>query len=143
LDKVDFIAAKSSQVGNVEDTIISLGVFTVDTTDLYVISVSDLLMELRVFHKLGEVNMNGGSQTGTHVGGAGSNITKMIIVGKLSLLFNLVSSGSKSLEDLTDVGASLHRNNSKLILFIDPDKESLVVVVEDTSSLGPVSLETS
>jgi hypothetical protein len=143
LNEVYLIAAKSSQVRDIEDTIVSLGVFTVDTTDLYVILVGNLLMELGVSHKLREVDVNRGSQTGTHVGGASSNVTKVIIVGKLSLLLDLVGSGSKSSEDLTNVGTSLHGDDSKLILFIDPDEESLVVIVEDTSSLGPVSLETS
>jgi len=37
----------------------------------------------------------------------------------------------------------LHGDDSELIFFVDPDEESLVVVVEDTSSLWPVSLKTS
>jgi len=143
LDEVDLVSAESSQVGDIEDTIISLGVFTVDTTDLYMILVGNLLMELGVLHKLGEVDVDGGSETGTHVGGAGSNVSEVIIVGELGLLLNLVGSGGESTEDLADVGASLHGDDSELILLIDPDKESLVVVVEDTSGLGPVSLKTS
>jgi len=36
----------------------------------------------------------------------------------------------------------LHGDDSKLILLVDPDKESLVVVVEDSSSLWPLSFKT-
>ena len=35
----------------------------------------------------------------------------------------------------------MHGDDSELILFVDPDEECLVIVVEDASSLGPVSLE--
>jgi len=37
----------------------------------------------------------------------------------------------------------LHGDDSKLILLVDPDKEGLVVVMVDTSSLWPVSLKSS
>jgi hypothetical protein len=35
----------------------------------------------------------------------------------------------------------LHGNNSELIFFIDPHQESLLVIVEDTSAMGPVSVQ--
>jgi len=44
---------------------------------------------------------------------------------------------------LTDVGTLLHGDDSKLILLVDPDQESLVVVVENTSGLGPLTLKTA
>jgi len=37
----------------------------------------------------------------------------------------------------------LHGNNSKLILFIDPNQEVLLIVMEDTSTIWPVSVETA
>lgn len=67
----------------------------------------------------------------------------MIVVSELSFLLNASNTSGESLEDLSDVRAGLHRDDSELILLIDPHKESLVVVVEDTSCLGPVSLEES
>merc|ERR1712218_56099 len=42
-----------------------------------------------------------------------------------------------------DISTLLHGDNSELILFIDPDKEGLGSIVEDTSAFGPVSLHTS
>lgn len=35
----------------------------------------------------------------------------------------------------------MHGDDSKLIFFVDPDEESLGLVVEDTSGVGPFSLE--
>ena len=64
-------------------------------------------------------------------------------MSELSFLLNARNTSGESLEDFSDVGAGLHRNDSELILLIDPHKESLVVVVEDTSCLRPVSLEES
>jgi hypothetical protein len=37
----------------------------------------------------------------------------------------------------------LHRDDSQLIFFIDPYKESLVIVVENSSSFWPVSVQTA
>ena len=58
-------------------------------------------------------------------------------------LLNFASSDSKSREDFTNVSSLLHGDDSELILFVDPNEESLLVVVEDASSLGPVSVEAS
>ena len=43
LDEVDFGTAKSAEVGNVEDAVVSLSVLSVGTTDLDVVLVSDCL----------------------------------------------------------------------------------------------------
>jgi len=65
----------------------------------------------------------------------------MSVVGKLGLLLNLSSGSGKSFKDLSDVGAWLHRDDTKLILFVDPHKESFVVVVEDSACFGPIAFE--
>ena len=44
-------------------------------------------------------------------------------------------------ENGSNIGTLLHRNNSELVLLIDPDEEGLLVVVEDSSALWPVSVE--
>ena len=62
-------------------------------------------------------------------------------MGKSGNLLDLVGSCSESAEDCADIGALLHRNNPKLILFIDPDEEGLLIVVENASSLRPVSVQ--
>ena len=56
---------------------------------------------------------------------------------------NVGCSLGESSEDSTDIGTLLHGDDSELVLFIDPDEESLLVVVEDASALWPVSVETA
>jgi len=143
LDELNLVSSESSQVGDIEDTIVSLGVLTVDTSDLDVIFVGNGLMEGFVLHQLWKVDVDGGSETGSKVSWAVRDVTEMLVVGEFSFGLNNGSGGGESLENLLDVGTLLHGNNSELILLVDPDKESLGVVVEDTSSLWPVSLETA
>ena len=49
----------------------------------------------------------------------------------------------QSFEYTSDISTLMHGNDSKLILFIDPDKECFGCVVEDTTALWPVTLHTS
>ena len=65
----------------------------------------------------------------------------MVVVSELAILFNLGSSSTESLENGSDVSTWLHGNDSQLILFVDPDEESLRIVMEDTSARWPVSIE--
>jgi len=67
----------------------------------------------------------------------------MVIMGKLGFFLNLSSSNRESSEDSKDIGSWLHGDNSELILFVNPDQESFILVVEDTSSRWPVSVETA
>lgn len=62
-------------------------------------------------------------------------------MSELSNLFNVSTSSRKSIEDGVEIGTLLHRDDSQLIFFIDPHKESLVVVVEDASSFGPLTVQ--
>mgnify|MGYP000323950432 FL=1 len=143
LDKLNFVSSESSQVGDVEDAVVCFGVLSVDTSDLHVVLIGDGLMEVLVGHQLWKMNVHGSSETSSEVGWAVGDVTKMVVVGELGFLFNLGRGDGKSLEDFEDVGSSLHGDDSELIFFVDPHKESLVVVVEDSSSLWPVSLETA
>ena len=67
----------------------------------------------------------------------------MIIIGELGNCLELFESSAKSIENLSDVGTLLHGDDSKLILLIDPGKESFGIVVVNTSVLWPVSVETT
>jgi len=87
--------------------------------------------------------VDGGSHGGTEVGGAGGDVTEVLVVGESDDLLDLGSTAGKAVEDGTDVGAGLHGDNAKLILFVNPDEESLLLVVEDTTTVGPVTVETA
>jgi len=65
----------------------------------------------------------------------------MIVEGELGHILDSFGGSRQSGEDLGDVEAFLHGNDSQLVLFVDPDEESLVVIVENSSSCGPVSVE--
>ena len=75
LDEFDLVSSESSQVGDIEDTIVSLGVLSVDTSDLYVIFVSDGLMEVWVLHELWKVDVNGSSESSSKVGWASGDVS--------------------------------------------------------------------
>jgi len=143
LDELDFISTESSQVGDIEDTVISFGVFSMDTSDLDVIFVSNGLMHFWVFHEFWEVDVNGSSKTGSEVGWAGRDVTEMGVVGELSFSFNKAGSLRESRENSSNIGSLLHGDDSKLIFFVNPDEESLGIVMEDSSTLWPVSLESA
>jgi len=87
--------------------------------------------------------VNGSSETSSHVGWASGNVSEMLVVGEFCFLLNLVGTVGKSSKNLLNVGTLLHGDNSELILFVNPDEEGFGIVVEDTSSLWPVSLESS
>ena len=103
LDKLNFVSSESSKVGNIENTIVGFGVFSVDSSDLHVIFVSNRLVEVLGLHQLWKVDVHGSSKTSSHVGWAGGDVSEMLVVGELGLGLNFVGSISESLEDLEDV----------------------------------------
>ena len=66
----------------------------------------------------------------------------MVVVSKFGLLLNEGGSPGQSSEDSQNICSLLHGNNSQLIFLIDPDEESLGVIMENTSSSRPLSIET-
>jgi len=64
-------------------------------------------------------------------------------MGKLGNFFDGSCSNRKSSEDFPNISSLFHRNDSELILLVDPNKESLVLVVVYTSARWPVSVETA
>ena len=99
LDEINFVSAKSSQVGDIEDTVVTLSVLTVDTSDLYVVLISNGLHKALLLHKFWKVNVNRCSQSSTHVDWASRDVTEMLIIGEFGLLLDLSSGDRKSLEN--------------------------------------------
>jgi len=62
----------------------------------------------------------------------------MVIVCEFSDFLDLGRGHGKAFENLANVRAVLHRDNSELIFLIDPHQECLGIVVEDTAGLRPV-----
>jgi len=63
------------------------------------------------------------------------------VVSKLSYFLDVGASSLESLEDFVEISTLLHGNNSELIFFVNPDEECLLIVVEDTSTLWPFSVQ--
>jgi len=143
LNEVDLGSSESALVGDIEDTVVGLGVLTVGTSDIDVVLFSNGVELLLVASELWKLDVDGGAHTSSKVSWAGGDVAEMLIVGELSDLLDLGSGNRESLEDLADVGAWLHGDDSKLILLVDPDEEGLVVIVEDTTGLWPFTLETA
>ena len=64
-------------------------------------------------------------------------------MSEASYLFNLGGSNSKSAENCANVSTHLHGDDSQLVLFVNPDKEALGSVVEDSSATGPVTVQSA
>jgi hypothetical protein len=112
-----------------------------DTSDLDEVFGGDALELLLLLHKLWKLDVDGGSEGGSEVSWARGDVTKMLVVGELAHGLDVSGSSAESIEDLEDTGSWLHGDDSELILFVDPDEESLGVVVEDTSAGWPVSVK--
>ena len=143
LDEILLGSTESSLVGDVIGGVCRFGVLTVDTADLDIVLVSDSLECGPVLGELGELDVDGGAHGSTEVGGAGSNVTEVLVVGELDDLLDLSGTAGKAVEDGVDVGTRLHGDDTELILFVNPDKEGLVSVVEDTTTVGPVTVKTA
>ena len=65
----------------------------------------------------------------------------MFIVSKLNYSLNVSNSARKSIKDGVDIGTVLHADDSELVFFVDPHKESFVLVVEDTTTVWPVTVK--
>ena len=110
-------------------------------TDLHVVLVSDALEARPVLHEVREVDVDGGAHGGTEVGRARGDVAEVLVVRELGDSLDVLGSTAEALEDGTDVGTLLHGDDTELIFFVDPDEESLLSVVEDTSALGPVAVQ--
>ena len=111
------------------------------STDLHVELVGDALESRPVLHQVGKVDVDGGAEGCSKVGWARSDVTELVVVSERGNTLDVGCSLRQSCEDCTDVSTLLHRDDSKLILLVDPDEEGLLVVVEDASAFRPVSVE--
>merc|ERR1712156_57785 len=77
------------------------------------------------------------------------NITKfwrdLEILARFSLYWipNSLDTPGEAFKDTLDITTLLHGNDTELILFINPDEESFILVMENTTALWPVTFHTS
>ena len=67
----------------------------------------------------------------------------MIVMSELSDFLNGSSCTRKAVENGCNVSTRLHRDNSQLIFFVNPNKEGLVIVVENSSARWPVTVKSA
>ena len=66
----------------------------------------------------------------------------MFVMSKLNIsCLEMSNSSAESVENFDDTSILLHGDDSELILLVDPDQESLSIVVEDSSAGWPVSVK--
>jgi len=85
-----------------------------------------------------------GTETSSEIGWASEDESEMLIPHVLvaTLLHEGLDLGqalAETPEDALDVSTLLHRDDSQVILLVDPDQEGLGVVVPDATTVGPVA----
>ena len=121
LDKIFLGTTKSSLIRNVENTGVWLRVFTMDTTDLNVVFISNFLEFRHIFGEFHKLNVNWSSHGCSAIGWTWGNVTKMVIMSELDNLLDISSTSWKSFENSSDISTWLHGNNSELIFFVNPN----------------------
>lgn len=107
LDSLEFGEAETGFVGDIVDATGGFRVFTVDTTDLELQTITDGF-EVGLGRDLGELDMDGGANGGAEIGGAEGEPTETVIAGEGDLGFDGFDSLDEAFKDLSDVAAVLH-----------------------------------
>merc|ERR1712172_110000 len=95
-----------------------------------------------------QVHVDGGPHASTKVGGAGVDVAVLLIEAEVlaRLRLNRVLDGldtlGQSAEHFPDISTLLHGDDTELIFLVDPDEEGLLCVMEDATTLRPVTLHT-
>merc|ERR1719209_409081 len=81
------------------------------------------------------------SPSGTGVDEPVLGVEHKVLAGLLlDAVPDCIDTTSKSVENSLHIPAHLHGDDPQLILLVDPGQKGLVLVVEDSTTLGPVSL---
>lgn len=107
-----------------------------DSADLEMELVADFL-EVLAGGGFRQFDVDGSADCGTQVGGAEGQVAEAVVPTKGNLGFDGLDTTNETVENGANIAAFLHGNETQVIFLIDPDKEGLVVVVEDSTSLGP------
>jgi len=149
LDEFNLRVAKTMLVGDVVGHTGLATRFTAGTTGLNLELFTSLLEGFKTFlGPAGQVNVDGSPHAGAKVGGAGVDVAVLGVKHEALAALGLdgvtdgLDTAGKTFEDTLDITTLLHGDDSELILFIDPDEERLLGVVEDTTAFGPVALHT-
>merc|ERR1719477_177577 len=150
LDQLDLGVSKTVLVGNVISAAsLATGLSTGSTGLDIELFTTSLELVNGLLGPSGKINVDRGTHTSSKIGWAGVDVSVLLrqseVLATLSLdrVSNSLDSAGKTREHSLDITTLLHGDDSHLILLIDPEKEGLGSVVEDSTALGPVTLHTS
>merc|ERR1712012_696476 len=149
LDQLNLRVSEPVLVGDVVGVSGLATRFTTGTTRLQVkLLATSLELVDAVLCPAGQVNVDGGPHASAQVGGAGVDVAEPLIQAEvlarllLHRVLDSLDALGKPLKDLLHIASHLHGDDTELVLLVHPDKESLLFVVEDTTTLRPVTLHT-
>merc|ERR1719249_89647 len=150
LDELNLGVSEPVLVGDVVGEASLATRFSTSATGLQVkLLATSLQLVNAVLGPARQVNVDRGPHTSTKVGGAGVDVAVLLIktevLTRLSLnrVLDSLDALGQPAEHFPNVSSLLHGDDAELILLVDPDEERLLGVVEDSTTLGPVTLHTS
>jgi len=135
--------AESGLWRNIDGTVgADWGVLATETSDAQVVWLQDGngLLVTAALGELWDLDVDGCSHTGTHVGWARGDDTKVGGLGASTWdeILDNIDGGLESVEDVVDLEGLLHGHDSEVILFTNPDDEALVFAGVAASAVWPV-----
>jgi hypothetical protein len=148
IDEFDFRETETIGVRNIVDTAFSFTVNTTSTALLKAHFAQDSLEGLAISRNFRDFDVDTASDTSTEIGWASKNVSEMFVphefvTGFLDSGFELVKTVAPAGEYLVHVTVLLHRDNTDVIFFVNPDEEVLGGVVPDTTTGWPIAGHTS
>lgn len=140
-NSLEFCKTHPAFVGDIKNTTNTFCVFTVDTSGLEMVFVTDFL-KVRHLRYLGDLDMYTSPHGCTQVARTESKITHVVLLGEGQLLFHTLNSLDQPLVDFSQVTSLLHGDQPKMIFLVYPAQEGLVIVEVDTSAGGPIIVTT-
>jgi hypothetical protein len=122
------------------------GVFATETSDTKTVWFQDGngFLVGAAFGQVGDLDVDGSSHTGTHVGWARGDHTEIFGFGASAWdeILDFVDGGLESVENVVDFQGFFHGHDSEVIFFADPDDETFVFGDVATSTVWPVGSDT-
>jgi len=112
-----------------------------NTSDLNKVLISNWVHFGFISLQFWKIDMDWCSKSSSKIGWAWCNIAKVIVMSKFANSLNMCGSSAESVKDFLDSCSLLHGDDSELIFFVDPDEETLCIVMENTSTWWPISIK--
>lgn len=137
LDGVVLGETHTALVGDVVDTALGLGVLAASSTYLQVVLASDLFQLCAVGGQLGDLDVHGCAYSRAQVGWTEGQEAKSVVVAERYPLLDVIDGCDQAAVHHAQVTAHLHGDDAKMIFFVAPDEEGLVLVVVDATAGWP------